>query len=69
MEDVYRNFEIPLINRFEKHIITQMDTLSSELKAIVHKISSWVQSFCQQLEGTKQYQPEECFVGYSENVI
>ena len=42
---VYDNFEIPLINRLEKHFLT-MDTVMTEEQRVLEKeLSRWVEDF------------------------
>jgi len=71
-EDVYENYEIPLVNRLEKHIITMMTILNPAQQQAVSEIKRWIAAFCQVTDGkdsSRRFPPEQCFIGLSDNLI
>ena len=66
---VYNEFPPPLINRLEKHILTNSTILSGDpvVKAIVFKLSLWIDSYVTVIDSTEKYERSECFIGFQED--
>ena len=66
---VYDEFPPPLINRLEKHILTNSTILSADpvVKEIVWKLSGWINSYITLNESTQRYEQNKCFIGYQED--
>ena len=66
---VYDKFPPPLINRLEKHILTNSTLLSGDpvVKEIVWKLSGWINSYITVNESTQRYEQNRCFIGYQED--
>ena len=66
---VYDQFPPPLINRLEKHILTNSTILSGDpvVKEIVRKLSVWIKSYITLNENTQRYKQNECFIGFQED--
>ena len=66
---VYEQFPPPLINRFEKHFLTNSTVLSSNpaVQGIVIKLSLWIIDFVTMIDNAHKYKLDRCFIGFQED--
>ncbi len=74
--EVFENFPVPLINRFEKHFLGMHSLTCVNQKKLVNDLKRWLLKFCQLKGNTlplqlkeNHLQPGDAFVGYHEDVV